>query len=215
VVLQVAAEPYGLWQATEDRSGVRGTPPPFWAFPWPGGAALARYLLDEPAAVAGRRVVDLGCGSGLVSIAAALAGAAHVLALDLDPLALTATGLNAGLNGVPVGPPPGGRLATGAADVLALAGAPDDEPLVARLLSAEVVLAGDLFFERSLAAATLAVLRRAVGTGALVLAGDPGRAYLPAGTFTEVAAYDVPVPEALEDAPVRRTRVLTLPRPTG
>nr|WP_255395978.1 50S ribosomal protein L11 methyltransferase [Kineosporia sp. R_H_3] len=176
---------------------------------------MARHLLDAPAAVAGRVVVDLGCGSGLVSIAAALAGAAHVLALDLDPLALTATTLNAGLNGVPVGALPAGRLATAVADVLAAAQAPDDDPLVARLLAADVVLAGDLFFERSLAAATLTVLRRSTAAGALVLAGDPGRTYLPAGTFTEVAAYDVPVAAALEDAPVRRTRVLTLPRPTG
>ncbi|WP_088287335.1 50S ribosomal protein L11 methyltransferase [Kineosporia sp. A_224] len=214
VVLHVAAEPYGLWQATEDRSGVQGAPPPFWAFPWPGGAALARHLLEAPDAVAGRLVVDLGCGSGLVSIAAALAGAAHVLALDLDPLALTATALNAGLNGVTVGAPPAGRLATAVADVVAMAQAADGDPLVARLLAADVVLAGDLFFERSLAAATLTVLRRAVAAGAVVLAGDPGRTYLPPDTFTPVAAFDVPVAAALEDAPVRRTRVLTLP-PTG
>ena len=205
MLLHVADEPYGLWEAAEDRSGARGTPPPFWAFPWPGGAALARYLLDVPALVAGRRVLDVGCGSGLVSLAAVRAGAAHALALDLDPLALTATRLNAALNDVPPR-----RLRTAPADVLVLASAPDDDPLLTGLLAADVVLAGDLFFERTLAAAMLALLRRAAGAGCLVLTGDPGRTYLPADAFVELAAYDVPVSPALEDAPVRRTRVLRL-----
>ena len=205
VLLHVAEEPYGLWEATEDRSGVRGTPPPFWAFPWPGGAALARYLLDVPAVVAGLRVVDVGCGSGLVSLAAARAGAADVLALDLDPLALAATGLNTALNDVCPG-----LVRVVRADVVELAAAPDAEPLVAALLGAGAVLAGDLFFERTLAAAMLALLRRATTAGCTVLTGDPGRTHLPAGVFTEVATYDVPTSPALEDAPVRRTRVLRL-----
>lgn len=211
VLLNVADEPYGPWEAAEDRSGVRGTPPPFWAFPWPGGAALARYLLDVPDVVAGRRVVDVGCGSGLVSLAAVRAGAAEVLALDVDPLALTATRLNAALNDVPTDDASRGRLRAVLADVLALAPAPDDDPLLAELLAADVVLAGDLFFERTLATAMLTLLRRAADTGCLVLTGDPGRAHLPADAFTEVAGYDVPVAAALEDAPVRRTRVLRLP----
>ena len=205
MLLHVADEPYGLWEAAEGRSGVRGTPPPFWAFPWPGGAALARYLLDAPNVVAGRRVVDVGCGSGLVSLAAVRAGAADVLALDLDPLALTATGLNADLNDVPFH-----RLRTACADVLVLASAPDDDPALVELLAADVVLAGDLFFERTLAAAMLILLRRTAAAGCLVLTGDPGRTYLPADAFTELTSYDVPVSPALEDAPVRRTRVLRL-----
>ena len=203
--MHVADEPYGPWQASEDRSGARGTPPPFWAFPWPGGVALARYLLDTPAVVAGRRVVDVGCGGGLVSLAALRAGAADVLALDLDPLALTATRLNGDLNQVPAH-----LLRTAPADVLDLAGAADGDPLLAELLAADVVLAGDLFFERVLAAGMLRLLRRAASAGCTVLTGDPGRAYLPAAVFDELAAYDVPVSPALEDAPVRRTRVLRL-----
>lgn len=205
VLLYAADEPYGPWEATEGRSGVPGTPPPFWAFPWPGGVALARFLLDAPDVVARRHVVDLGCGSGLVSIAVALAGAGDVLALDVDPLALTATRLNAGLSDVPAH-----RLRTAPADVHELAAAPDDDPLLRDVLAADVVLAGDLFFEHALAASVLALLRRAAAAGCTVLTGDPGRAHLPADAFVEVAAYDVPVAAALEDAPVRRTRVLRL-----
>lgn len=205
MLLHVADEPYGLWEATENRSGVRGAPLPFWAFPWPGGVALARYLLDTPAVVAGLSVVDVGCGSGLVSLAAVGAGARDVLALDLDPLALTATRLNAALNDTPAQ-----RLRTAPADVLELAAASGDEPVLRDLLAADVVLAGDLFFECALATAMLALLRRATDAGCTVLTGDPGRAHLPADVFVEVAAYDVPVSPALEDAPVRRTRVLRL-----
>ncbi len=150
--------------------------------------------------VRGRSVVDVGSGSGLVAVAAGLAGARCVLAVDRDPYAVAATRLNAGLNGV--------RLDVEAADVAVPTELP--APLHDRVLGADVVLAGDMFFERDLATAMLALLRAAAAAGAEVLVGDPGRAHLPPDAFTEVAGYDVPVSAALEDAPVRRTRVLRL-----
>jgi predicted nicotinamide N-methyase len=178
--LELAAEGIGLFDAT---GGYRSDmPPPFWSFAWPGGVALARYLLDHPAAVAGRTVLDLGAGSGLVGIAAARAGAARVTAVDSDPAALAAAGRNAARNGV--------TLRTSAAPV-----------------PAEVIVAGDVFYSASTAATVLPVLRAG---GAEVLAGDPGRGYFPERLFDELAAYDVPVRRSLEDGDVMRTRVWRL-----
>jgi predicted nicotinamide N-methyase len=166
-------------------------PPPFWAFAWPGGQALARYLLDHPDAVAGLRVLDIGTGSGLVAIAAAIAGAARVHAADVDPAARASVGRNAAANGVSV---------TCRADE----GVPGDT---------DVVLAGDVFYSGPVAARMLVVLRRAVRDGARVLVGDPEREYLPRTLFTPLVSYDVPVHPLLEEVTVTRTTVWELRGP--
>jgi len=166
-------------------------PPPYWAFAWAGGQALARFILDNRQLVAGRRVLDLGAGCGLVSIAARLAGAARAMAADIDRLALAAIGLNAEANGVIV--------ETTAADMLA--GAPD---------GAEVVLVGDLFYERTLAERVLAFVEAARQGGAEVLVGDPRRSYFPGDRFQQVALYSVPVTRELEDAEIKRSAVWRL-----
>ena len=186
VRLYQAEEPIALWEHTEADGGAQ-QPPPFWAFPWAGGQALARYLLDEPALVARRRVLDLATGSGLVAVAAALAGAASVTANDIDPYSLAAADANADANGVTVDGVEGDLLG-GTAD------------------GYDVVLAGDVCYSREMTARVLPFLRGAADRGALVLLGDPGRAYLPDGLVRR-AAYDVPVTEALESATVRHTTV--------
>jgi len=188
VLLHQADEPIGLWERTEAEDGGR-QPPPFWAFAWAGGQALARFVLDEPALVAGRTVLDLATGSGLVAIAAALAGAS-VSANDIDPRSLTAARANALANGVTL------RLVEG--DLL-------DTPE-----ESDVVLAGDVCYSREMAERVLPFLRRAAGRGSLVLLGDPGRAYLPDGLIPR-AVYEVPVSEALESVAVRRTTVWQVP----
>jgi predicted nicotinamide N-methyase len=187
--LYLAADAIGLWQRTEDDRGA-GQPPPFWAFAWPGGQALARYVLDHAALVAGRTVLDVGSGSGLVAIAAALAGAAGVRASEIDPFAAAAIRLNAEANGVP----PPGR----AGDVLDGDGA-----------GAAVVLAGDVWYSRPLAERVLGFIERARARGATVLTGDIGRAFLPRERFRELDARDVPVLADLEDASVKRAMVWT------
>jgi predicted nicotinamide N-methyase len=189
VRLRQADEAFGLWERTEESRG-RTLPPPFWAFPWAGGQALARYVLDHPALVAARRVLDLATGSGLVAVAAAKAGAREVRAADVDPLAVAAVRLNAAENGVTVAVVPGDVLA-GEAD-------------------ADVVLAGDVCYEREFAGRAVRFLRRAAAGGALVLLGDPGRAYLPVTGLELAARYDVPVLAALEDAAVKQTSVWKL-----
>lgn len=183
-----ATELTPLWHATA--SELHGwDDSPFWAFPWAGGQALARHVLDHPALVAGRRVVDFAAGSGLVAIAALRAGAAEAVAVDVDPFCRSAVALNAALNGV----------------VVAFRA---EDPLAAPLPDCDVVLAGDVFYERALAAHAVAWFRALAARGTLVLAGDAGRAYAPAGGFVELAAYDVPTTVEIEDAPVRRARVL-------
>ncbi|MEV6211636.1 methyltransferase [Kitasatospora sp. NPDC051914] len=191
VRLHLAEEAIGLWERTESAKGEIGLPPPFWGFAWAGGQAVARYVLDHPESVAGRSVLDLASGSGLVGIACALRGAAGVTAAEIDPYAVAAIGLNARANGVPI--------AAHCVDLLDGDGAP-----------AEVVLAGDVFYERGMALRVLPFLRRARARGALVLVGDPGRAYLPREHFTEVASYRVPVVADLEDAPVKTSVVWRL-----
>jgi predicted nicotinamide N-methyase len=190
VRLHLSEDAIGLWEQTETELGQPNRQPPFWGFPWPGGQALARYLLDNRQAVAGRRVLDLGSGSGLVAIAAALAGASAVLASELDPLALAAIKLNAAVNGVSLDVT-GDVLDGGAEDV-------------------DVVLAADIWYEKRLAARARGLLLRAGARGAVVLAGDVGRAFLPRGDLRELAVYDVPVMADLEDAAVKRSRILTL-----
>lgn len=182
VHLHSAAEAMDLWELTDHDQ------PPFWAFPWAGGQALARYVLDHPGLVRDKKVFDLACGSGLVAIAAALAGADAVTANDIDPLALTAVHLNASANGVAVTPLPGDQLDGDA-------------------LGADVVLAGDVFYDAHITALVLPFLTRAAARGALVLLGDPDRAHLPAGRFTRRARYDVPVPLTLEATETRTATI--------
>jgi predicted nicotinamide N-methyase len=192
--LHLAAEPIGLWQRTERDLGQTGLPPPYWAFAWAGGQALARYLLDHPGVVAGRRVIDLASGSGLVAIAAARAGAATVTAYDVDPLAVAAIAVNAAANDVSV---------TGVcADILQPGGPPAP--------AAGVVLVADAFYQRELAASVLSFLDGARARGAAVLAADLGRAYLPRARLTALRAYDVPGLAAVEDQDVRTTTIWAL-----
>jgi len=189
--LHLAEESLPIWQRTEEELGEMNVPPPYWAFAWAGGQALARYLLDNPALAAGKSVIDLGSGSGLTAIAAGLAGAASVLAADIDALALAAVRLNAALNGV--------EIATVAADLLAKPPQP-----------AALVLVGDLFYERELALRVTRYIEAAAASGARVLIGDPKRSYFPAGRFRLAAEYQVPVTRELEDAEIKRTSVWML-----
>lgn len=190
ISLYLGDDAFSVWEASEREVGASEQPPPFWAFAWPGGQALARYLLDHEEQVAGRAVLDLGSGSGLAAIAAAMAGASSVVASELDPFARAAIELNAAANHTRVG-------ITG--DVLDGAGE-----------SAGLVLAADVWYERRLADRALGLLRRAQARGADVLAADVGRAFLPRSALRELAAYDVPVIAELEDAAVKRVLVLTL-----
>jgi predicted nicotinamide N-methyase len=192
--LYQAREPMSVWQHTEQATGQTGLDPPFWAFAWAGGQALARYLLDHPAGVAGRHVIDVASGSGLVAIAAVMAGAAAVTAYDIDPLAAAAIAVNAEANGVTV------RAVC--ADVL------NDDGLPAP--GTDLVLVADAFYERDLAGQVLRFAERGQARGAPVLAGDFGRAYLPRARLVPLASYDVPGLAALEDADVKRTTVWAL-----
>jgi predicted nicotinamide N-methyase len=199
-------EPVGLWEQTESETGRPDLPPPFWAYPWAGGIALARYLLDHREEVAGRVVLDLAAGSGLVAIAAALAGGARVMANDIDPMAVVAIGLNGGVNGVSVTVIPEDLVGGASAGVPAPAALPGggSDPL------ADLVLVGDAFYERRMAHRMLAFLRQARAGGARVLIGDPGRMYLPPAGLREVASYAVPVWAGLEDTDVKQTTVWEL-----
>jgi predicted nicotinamide N-methyase len=190
--LYQASEPMSVWQHTEQATGRTGLDPPFWAFAWAGGQALARYLLDHPEAVTGRHVIEVASGSGLVAIAAVLAGAAGVTAYDIDPLAATAITANAEANCV----------AVPAVCTDVLSGLPPD--------GTDLVLVADAFYERDLAAQVLRFAERSQARGAAVLAGDFGRAYLPRARLAPLASYDVPGLGALEDADVKRTTVWTL-----
>lgn len=214
--LHLAGEPIEVWEHTERALGDTEQPPPFWAFAWPGGQALARYLLDHPAAVRGMRVLDLASGSGLVAIAAALAGAAEVIANDVDPLAMAAIAVNAAANGVtvvgrcgdllgddlPDGDLPGGGLTGGG-----LAGGGPLGGDVDRWPGADVVLVADAFYEKDLALRVMSFAERARDHGARLLLADPGRAYLPRPRLTALASYDVPGVGALEDADSKRATI--------
>jgi predicted nicotinamide N-methyase len=187
ICLHVADEATELWQKTEDELGRIGLPPPFWAFAWAGGQALARYVLDQPEVVRGRRVLDFASGSGLVAIAAAKAGAAGVTALDIDAFAVTAIALNAEANGV--------SLSVVEAD------------WIGRDENWDTVLAGDICYERDLAERVTLWLLALARRGATVLIGDPGRSYLPLDRLEPLARYEVPVTRSLEDADVKRSSV--------
>ncbi len=192
--LYQASEPIQLWQRTEQATGRTGLDPPYWAFAWAGGRALARYLLDHPEAVTGQRAIDVASGSGLVAIAAAKAGAAAVTAYDIDPLAAAAITVNAGANGVTV--------PAVCADVLGTGGPPEPGP--------DLVLVADAFYEKDLAGQVLRFLELSRARGAAVLAGDFGRTYLPRARLLPLASYDVPGLRALEGCDIKRTTVFTL-----
>ncbi len=191
--LHVADEATELWGRTEEELGEIGLPPPFWAFAWAGGQALARYLLDHPETVAGRTVIDFASGSGLVAIAAAKAGAARVLASDLDAFALHAIPLNAAANGV------ADRIATTGENLIGSDTA----------VNAECVLAADVFYERDLGKTVGDWLAGLHAAGRTVLIGDPGRAYLPKDRLVPLATYEVPVTRDLEDAEIKKSCVWT------
>jgi predicted nicotinamide N-methyase len=189
--LHLAEESLAIWRQTEEELGRMNVPPPWWAFAWAGGQALARYVLDNPALAAGRSVLDLGSGSGLAGIAALMAGAARVLAADTDFYARAAIVLNASVNEV----------------------APDltGEDLLAVPPSRfDLVLVGDLFYERPLAERVLAFLEAARCQGSAVLVGDPRRSHFPRERFAQVIEYAVPVTRDLEDMEIKRTAVWRL-----
>lgn len=182
------------WRATQVATSDPDAALPYWSVAWGGGLALASYLRDRPDVVAGRRVLDVASGSGIVAIAAAQAGAADVLAADIDPFAVEAIELSAKANGV--------RIAVVGRDVL------DEEPP-----DVDVVLAGDCWYEPVLARRALAWLRRARSAGIEVLTGDPGRADLPSAALQPIASYGVRTTSDLEDLELRQASVYRLDEP--
>jgi predicted nicotinamide N-methyase len=194
IQLHLASDVMKLWEETQthaeaEPAGLTALPPPYWAFAWPGGQALARYVLDRPETVAGKRVLDFGAGSGLVAIAAALAGA-NAQAAEIDPLAVAAIGLNADANAVAVG--------LVCEDVIGTASRWD------------AVLAGDVCYERPLAARLIPWLRALAANGVAVFMGDPGRAYFPDGDVAPIANYTVRTSLDLEDRERRETSAYRL-----
>jgi predicted nicotinamide N-methyase len=195
IALHLAGDVMGLWGDTESRAAVQASgsialPPPYWGFAWPGGQALARYIIDNPERVKGSTVLDFGAGSGLVAIAAAKAGAACVVAAETDPLALAAIELNASANAVFI------------------------EPLGYDIIGTnarwDTILAGDMCYERPLAERLLPWLRALTKDGVHVLIADPGRNYFPKTGVTKLATYSVPTSLELEDRAVRETSVYEL-----
>lgn len=192
ISLHVADEITPIWRMTEDALGELGLAPPFWAFAWAGGQAIARYLLDSPETVRGRSVLDFASGSGLCAIAAMKAGADRVLACDVDPFCRAAIALNAEANGVVVD--------SIIADLL-------DRPPPA----VDLILAGDICYEKPVAERALAWLAKAHAGGARVLIGDPNRTYFPRQGLVQLAEYQVKTTRELEDFAIKRTGVWTLP----
>lgn len=194
LALHLVDEVTPLWEMTEVELAQEGVPPPFWAVAWAGGAGLARYLLESPAVVRGRTVLDVATGSGVVALAAARCGAARVTAADVDPFCGAAVALNAEANGLAV--------SFVARDLLAA-----DPPGV------DVLTAGDVCYDRAMTARFLPWLRTAAANGTLVLLGDPGRAFLPKDGLRPLASYDVETSVDVESTPVRRTTVYALDPP--
>lgn len=186
ITLHLATEMTPLWWATETWLQSTGIEPPFWAFAWAGGQVIARFLLDEPNLVRGRRVLDLASGSGLCAISAAIAGAERVIAVDRDPLAVHAILLNAQRNGV---------LVDARAEDIVI---PNDVPSWVR--DCEIILAGDVCYDAAMTAAFLPWLRARVADGARVLLGDPGRHYAPSQGIQQLARYRVPANDDVEAA---------------
>jgi predicted nicotinamide N-methyase len=187
IKLRLADEAVPIWQKTEEELGAMGLPPPFWAFAWAGGQALARYTLDNPTLLQGKRVLDFASGSGLIAIAAAKAGAARVEASDIDAFAVAAIEINAAENGVAVA----SRL----------------ETLIGVDEGWDVVLAGDIAYEKDFAGAAIDWLASLTRPGATVLIGDPRRSYLPLDRLDCMIEYSVPVTRELEDSEIKRTGV--------
>jgi predicted nicotinamide N-methyase len=190
IILRTGDLSMPLWEAAALADPRPAVPPPYWAWAWAGGQALARHVLDDPEVVRGRRVADIGCGGGIVAIAAAMSGAASVDAIDIEIFATEACRLNAEANGTaldvqeadPIGTDPGW----------------------------DVVLVGDLWYEPELAGRMAPWLRSLAARGALVLTGDPGRAHLPVVGLAELARYDVPTVADLEDVTSKTVRVLRI-----
>lgn len=191
VMLHLAEESLPIWERTEVELGEIGLPPPFWAFAWAGGQALARYVIDNPELVAGKRILDLGSGSGLVAIAAMRAGAAHACAADVDAYSSVAASLNALANVVVLDIAETDLLDTTPAEI-------------------DVLLVGDLFYERGMSDRVLAFMQRMAAAGAVVLVGDPRRSYFPVDRFETVAHYDVATSREIEDNDIKRADVWRL-----
>jgi predicted nicotinamide N-methyase len=187
IKLYLAHEAMALWQLTQDELDAQGLPLPFWAFAWAGGQGLARYIFDHPDCVAGKAVLDLASGSGLVGIAAKMAGAREVLCADIDPFAAGAIALNAALNEVDVNT--------------------TLDNLIGTDITQDVILVGDLFYERDLATPLWTWLQRMHSQGKTIFIGDPGRTYLPKTGLIMLGDYQVPVSRELEDTTIKRTRV--------
>jgi predicted nicotinamide N-methyase len=185
--LHLAGEAHELWQKTEEELQEIGLEPPFWAFAWAGGQGLARHVLDHREIVQGRTIADFATGSGLVAIAAAKAGAAAVTASDIDPFCEAAGALNAALNGVEI--------------------AFEGSDWVGTALQADVLLAGDVFFDREMTSRVVPWFSDLARNGIEILVGDPGRSYLPKDRLVFLADYQVPVTRALEDAEIKKTSV--------
>jgi len=196
ISLYLASEMTPIWLATEETLARGAVPPPFWAFAWAGGQGLARYLLDNPGIVAGREVLDIGSGSGIVAIAAAKSGASRVVAADIDPFAAAAIALNASLNGTVVTVETRDLLDRGPAGW-------------------SVALAGDICYEEPMSSRATALLRRIAARGRLALLGDPGRSYLPREGLVERARYEVPTSRELEDREARESVVWQIMPATG
>jgi predicted nicotinamide N-methyase len=190
IELYLATEIEPIWRSTEEALGKQGVDPPFWAFAWAGGQAVARYLLDHPEQARGKRVLDFATGSGLVAIAAMKAGATSALGADIDPFCAAAVALNAEANGVEVA-------------------FTSDDLLNADPPAFDVICAGDVCYEWPLASRVIDWLRTAHPAGARVLLGDPGRAYLPREGLIPLAMYEVQTTRELEDREVRKTGVFT------
>ncbi|MFA4995140.1 MAG: 50S ribosomal protein L11 methyltransferase [Bdellovibrionales bacterium] len=188
IKLHLAAEFTPLWQLTEDRLRQTNVPPPFWAVAWPGGQGAARYILDNPAVVKDRRVVDFAAGSGLIAIAAMKAGAKSARAVDIDPLALDSVRLNARLNNVVV-------------DIS------EGLDLTKPYTKADVIIAGDICYQQAMSTTLIRFLRLCVEKGTSVYLSDPGRAYLPHEGLVKIAAYDVPTSRDIEDKDARTATV--------
>lgn len=191
--LHLATEVVPLWRKTEEELEAIGVPPPYWAFAWAGGQALARFILDHPAWVRGRRVLDFGAGSGIVGLAAARAGARDVLCADVDRFALAAMGLNAALNKL--------QLRTTGQD------------MIGQTTPFELILVGDMCYERPLTDRLLAWLYQQLEAGTEVLLGDPGRSYFPTQSVAKLASYQVQTTRELEDREIRDTGVYRLLTP--
>ena len=187
IKLHLASEVVPLWRKTEEELAEIGVPPPYWAFAWAGGQALARYVLDHPEIAAGKQVLDFGAGSGLVALAAAKAGASHVIAADIDPFAIAAIARNAQIN----------RLAVETVD----------KDMIGSTQAFDLILVGDMCYERPLAERLMAWLKE---TQADILLGDPGRSYFPKSGLTRLATYNVPTTRELEDREIRETSVWQL-----